>query len=165
MTTTIDNKIVEMAFQNSGFEKNVTTSISTLDKLKRALNLGDAAKSFDGITEGAKRVDMGPIGNGIGAIASKFSALGIIGITTLVNLTNSAIEAGKRIANALIIDPIRTGFSEFELKMGSIQTIMAGTGESLETVNKKLDQLNEYSDKTIYSFADMTTNIGKFTNA
>lgn len=66
---------------------------------------------------------------------------------------------------AFTIDPIKSGFDEYELKMGSIQTIMASTGESLDVVNQKLDELNTYSDRTIYSFADMTENIGKFTNA
>ena len=95
----------------------------------------------------------------------KFSALEVMAVTALTNITNSAINAGKRIVSALTIEPISEGFREYELKMGSIQTIMAGTGESLETVNKYLDELNTYADRTIYSFADMTSNIGKFTNA
>ena len=86
-------------------------------------------------------------------------------MTTLANITNSAVNAGKRMLAAFTIDPIRTGFNEYELKMGSIQTIVASTGESLDVVNQKLDALNTYSDKTIYSFSDMTQNIGKFTNA
>lgn len=67
--------------------------------------------------------------------------------------------------HSLTIEPVSQGFNEYELKMGSIQTIMASTGASLEEVNGYLADLNEYSDKTIYSFADMTQNIGKFTNA
>src|SRR5574339_215568 len=121
MTTTIDNKVVEMAFQNSDFEKNVSTSLGTLDKLKKSLNFGDASKRFDQINDSARRVNMNPIADGISNIASRFSALGIIGITTLVNLTNSALEAGKKIVNALVIDPIRTGLNEYETKLNSVQ--------------------------------------------
>ena len=99
------------------------------------------------------------------SVASKFSTLGIIGVTALQNITNSAINAGKRILESLTIAPIRQGLEEYELKMGSVQTIMASTGESLDTVNKYLEELNKYADKTIYSFSDMTSNIGKFTNA
>src|SRR5574339_126296 len=125
MTTVIDHKIVEMAFQNSEFEKNVGTSLSTLDKLKRALNFDHAGKSFDNITASAQRVSMNPITEGVNALANRFSAMGIIGVGVLLNLTNSAIEAGKRIAKALVIDPIKTGLNEYETKLNSVQTILA----------------------------------------
>jgi hypothetical protein len=108
---------------------------------------------------------MSGLGSAVEVVSSKFSALGVMAVTALVNITNSAINAGKQLLHSLTIAPITQGFQEYELKMGSVQTIMASTGESLETVNKYLQELNEYSDKTIYSFSDMTTNIGKFTNA
>ena len=86
-------------------------------------------------------------------------------MTVIQNLTNSIVNMGKEMVKAITVDPLKQGFEEYELKLGSIQTIMAGTGESLETVNSYLNELNTYADRTIYSFADMTTNIGKFTNA
>lgn len=146
MSEEIDRRVVEMQFRNEDFERNATRTMSTLDKLKVALR-------FDGASQG------------IEAVAAKFSALQVVGTTALVNLTNTAIDTGKKIVNALAIEPITRGFSEYELKMNSVRTIISSTGESIETVNKYLDELNEYSDKTIYSFADMTQNIGKFTNA
>lgn len=168
MTTTIDNKIVEMAFQNSQFEKNVGTSLSTIDRLKKALNFDHAGKSFDGITASAQRVNMNPIAEGVNSLANRFSAMGIVGIGVLLNLTNSAIEAGKRIARALVIDPIKTGLNEYETKLNSVQTILANTqkeGSTLETVTAALNDLNAYSDKTIYNFQQMARNIGTFTAA
>jgi tape measure domain-containing protein len=168
MTQSIDKRIVEMAFENSRFEQNVGTSLSSIDKLKKALNFGNAGKSFDGITESAKRVNLNPISDGVSAIANRFSALGIVGIGVLLNLTNSAIEAGKRIVNALVIDPIKTGLNEYETKLNSVQTILANTqkeGTNLETVTNALNDLNNYSDKTIYNFQQMARNIGTFTAA
>lgn len=165
MSTTIDQRVVEMQFDNKHFEQNVKTSMSTLDKLKQSLNLTGAAKGFDNVSAAAKKVDMAGLSNGVETVRQRFSALEVMGVTALANITNSAVNAGKRMLSALTIDPIRTGFSEYELKMDSIKTIMASTGESVETVNKYLNELNEYSDQTIYSFADMTQNIGKFTNA
>ena len=165
MSKVVDQRVVEMQFDNRHFEQNVQTTMSTLDKLKQKLNLGGAAKGLDEVNSAAKRIDMSGLGRGVEAVSAKFSALQVMGVTTLANITNSAVNAGKRIASALTIEPVRTGFSEYELKMGSIQTIMAGTGESLETVNQYLNELNEYSDQTIYSFSDMTQNIAKFTNA
>ena len=146
MSDEIDRRVVEMQFRNEDFERNADKTISTLDKLKIALHLEGAA-------------------SGVEAVAAKFSALQVVGVTALANITNSAVDAGKKIVNALAIEPITSGFSEYELKMNSMRTIMASTGESIETVNKYLEELNEYSDKTIYSYSDMMQNIGKFTNA
>lgn len=146
MSDEIDRRVVEMQFRNEDFERNADKTISTLDKLKIALHLEGAA-------------------SGVEAVAAKFSALQVVGVTALANITNSAVDTGKKIVNALAIEPITSGFSEYELKMNSMRTIMASTGESIETVNKYLEELNEYSDKTIYSYSDMMQNIGKFTNA
>lgn len=165
MSTTIDQKVVEMRFDNSQFEKNVATTTNSLEKLKNSLNMDGASKGLEQVENTARRFDMSPMSNAVETVRTKFSALEIMGVTALANITNSAVNAGKRIVSALTIDPISTGFNEYELKMGSIQTMMAATGEDLDTVNKYLNELNEYSDKTIYSFSDMTQNIGKFTNA
>lgn len=165
MSTTIDEKVVEMRFDNKQFEANVNTSISTIDKLKQSLDLDGAGKGLEGINDAAKKCDMSTLEKSVESVKVKFSALEVMAITALSNITNSALNAGKRLASTFTVEPISTGFNEYELKMGSIQTIMAGTGESLDRVNQKLDELNTYSDKTIYSFADMTQNIGKFTNA
>ena len=165
MSKTIDEKVVEMRFDNKQFESNVSQSMSTLDKLKRSLNLTDAAKGLEGVSSAAKSIDMSSLSDGVHTVGLKFNALYTMADQALRNITNSAMYYGKRIVSALTIDPIKTGFSEYELKMGSVQTIMASTGESLETVNDYLGELNTYADKTIYSFSDMTSNIGKFTNA
>lgn len=165
MSRTIDSKVVEMKFDNSQFEANVKTSISTLDKLKQGLNLDGATKGIENVEAASRNANLSGLNKAVETVHAKFSAFEIMAVTALANITNSAVNAGKRIISALTIDPVTTGYNEYELKMGSIQTIMASTGESLETVNKYLAELNEYSDKTIYSFSDMTSNIGKFTNA
>lgn len=165
MSRTIDQQVVEMQFDNSHFERNVKQSMSTIDRFKQSLNLTGASKGLENINAAAKQNNFGILGQSVDAVKVKFSAMQIAGITALTNITNSAVNAGKRIVSALTIDPVKTGFNEYELKMGAIQTIMSSTGESLETVTKYLNELNEYSDRTIYSFSDMTQNIGKFTNA
>jgi hypothetical protein len=165
MSTTIDQKVVEMRFDNKNFENNVSTTMSTLDKLKQKLNFTGASKGLEDVSASAKKVDMSGLASGVETVRMKFSALEVMGVTALANITNSAVNAGKRILSALTIKPVTTGFNEYELKMNSIQTIMASTGEDLQTVNRYLEELNKYSDETIYSFSDMTQNIGKFTNA
>ena len=165
MSTTIDQRVVEMRFDNKQFEQNVSTTMSTLEKLKAKLNLTGASKGLENVSAAAKNFHMGGMASAVDTVTSRFSALDVMGVTALANLTNSAVNAGKKIVNALTVEPVSTGYKEYELKLDSIKTIMASTGESVETVNKYLEELNTYSDQTIYSFSDMTQNIGKFTNA
>ena len=168
MSTTIDNRVVEMQFNNERFERNVRTSMSTLEKLKQSLNLTGAAKGFENIDAASKRMNFSGLGSAVETIHSKFSALEVMGITALANITNSAVNAGKRIASALTIKPITTGFQEYETQINAVQTILANTeskGTTLNDVNGALDTLNEYADKTIYNFTEMTRNIGTFTAA
>lgn len=161
----VDKRVVEMQFKNDQFEQGAKESIQTLDKLKKSLDLKGASEGLKNIDKSVKGVSLESLSASVDQISDRFSALGIVGMTVLQNITNSAINAGKQLLASLTIEPINQGFGEYELKMGSIQTIMAGTGEDLQTVNKYLDELNTYADKTIYSFSDMTANIGKFTNA
>lgn len=168
MSRTIDERIVEMRFDNRQFEQNVQTSLSTLDKLKRGLDLDNAAKSLDGLGDAAKRCDMSVLGKSVGTVQAKFSAFQVVAMTTLSNITNWAVNTGKRLVSALIIDPIKTGFQEYETQIGAVQTILANTqheGTNLQQVNRALDELNAYADKTIYNFTEMTRNIGTFTAA
>ena len=165
MSKTIDQRVVEMRFDNKQFESNVKTSLSTLDRLKQSLRLDGAAKGFEEIDSAARKLDMSGLGSAVESVKSRFSALEVMAVTALANITNSVINTGKQMLESLTIKPIKQGFDEYELKMGSIQTIMMSTGASLEEVNGYLNELNTYADRTIYSFADMTSNIGKFTNA
>ncbi len=165
MSRTVDQRVVEMRFDNKQFESNVKTSMSTLEKLKKSLHLEGAAKGLENVGSAAKKIDLSGVSGAVETVQARFSGLQVVAMTALANITNSAINAGKQLVSAFTIEPVTTGFQEYELKMGSVQTIMASTGASLEEVNGYLDELNTYSDKTIYSFADMTNNIGKFTNA
>lgn len=165
MSKTIDERVVEMRFDNKQFESNVQTSLSTIEKLKKSLDMDGATKGLESIDSAAKKVDMSGLGSAVETVKTRFSALEVMAVTALANITNSVVNTGKQMLHSLTIEPISQGFEEYELKMGSIQTIMMSTGASLEEVNKYLQELNTYSDKTIYSFQDMTSNIGKFTNA
>ncbi len=165
MSSTIDKRVVEMRFDNEQFESRTKTTLGTLEKLKNALTFSHASDGLDKLQGAVKGFTFNPLAAGVDAVQVKFSALEAAAFTALQNIVNRAVNAGIQVAKSLSVDQITAGFGEYELKMGSIQTIMASTGEDLETVNGYLDELNHYADKTIYSFSDMTSNIGKFTNA
>lgn len=168
MSKVVDERVVEMRFDNSQFEKNVSTSMSTLEKFKQKLNFRGVSKGFEEVGAAAQKVDMRGLGAGVDSVSAKFSALQIMGTTALVNITNSAVNAGKRMVKALTLDPVMSGFQEYETQMNAVQTILANTqskGSTLDDVNKALDELNHYADLTIYNFTEMTRNIGTFTAA
>ena len=132
MSKTIDQRVVEMWFDNKQFESNVKTSLSTLDRLKQSLRLDGAAKGFEEIDSAARKLDMSGLGSAVESVKSRFSALEVMAVTALANITNSVINTGKQMLESLTIEPIKQGFDEYEQKMGSIQTIMMSTGASLE---------------------------------
>ena len=168
MSTTIDERVVEMRFDNKNFENNVSTTMSSLDKLKQKLNLSGASKGLENINTAARKVDLSSVSNSAETVGLKFNAMYTIADQALRNITNSAMMYGKRIVSALTIDPIKTGFSEYETQINAVQTILANTkskGTTMDDVNQALDTLNAYADKTIYNFTEMTRNIGTFTAA
>lgn len=165
MSNSIDSKVVEMKFDNRDFETNVKNTMSTLDKLKDKLKFKGAEAGLTSIQKVSDKIDFSGVSNGLDIASVKFSAFQVAGITAISNITNSLLGLGKNIVNTFAIEPRIQGFNEYELKMGSVQNIMNATGASVEEVGRYLNELNNYADKTIYSFSDMTANIGKFTNA
>jgi tape measure domain-containing protein len=157
-----------MKFDNKDFEAGVKQTLNSLSNLKKGLTMEGATKGLHDVAAAAKNFTFDHITAGIEGVSNRFRALSIVGITALQNITNQAIFAGQNLVKSLTIDPIKTGLSEYETNLNSIQTILANTAwqkTGLNDVNKALGELNEYSDQTIYNFAEMARNIGTFTAA
>ena len=165
--TTVDNRVVQMGFDNQQFERGVTQSISSLANLKKGLELNESAKSLTNLGTVAKGFSIANIGEGVQNISSKFSIMGAIGFTAIQNITNAVIDLGKRLVTvALGIDNIKGGFSEYEQGLSAFQTILANTksaGATIQDVNKAMADLNVYANQTVYSYGDMTKAAGLFT--
>lgn len=157
MSRTIDERVVEMKFDNKQFETNVRTSMSTLEKLKDSLNMRGAAKSFEELDKASKKVDMTGLGSAVESVRLKFSALQVVAITALQNITNSAISAGERLVRALSIDQVSAGWNKLTKKTSSVQTLVNSTGKTVDEINSYLEKLMWYSDETSYGFTDMTS--------
>lgn len=166
--SSIDERVVEMQFRNDQFEQGVKKSLISLENLKKGLNLDKSSKSLSNLESTAKNFSMKNLASDVASISDRFSTMGIIGMTALQNITNSAIATGKTLVSALTIDPVKSGFQEYETQINSVQTILANTeskGTTIDQVNAALDELNHYADMTIYNFTEMTRNIGTFTAA
>lgn len=162
MSKEIDTKVVEMQFDNRNFEENVQTSLSTLDKLKNALNFKGAEKAFDSLDRAATDVDLSPISRATEQIGLKFNAMEVAAVTALANITNSAMNTGKQLLASLTVDNISAGWDKFGNKTTSVGTLIS-QGYDMDTVTKQLERLNWYTDETSYNFTDMVSNIAKFT--
>jgi tape measure domain-containing protein len=166
--SSIDQRVVEMQFDNKAFGSGVNKTIGDLNNLKSGLKLEGAAKGIEEAAAAAGRFSLDGMKNSISSLMGGFSALQVTAITALSNITNKAVNAGLQLAKSMTIAPISAGFHEYELMMGSTQTILANTaryGTKLPEVQKNLNELNTYADQTIYDFGQMTQNIGLFTNA
>lgn len=161
----IDNRIVEMQFNNAQFEQGVNQSLGTLDKLKSALKLDNASKGFDNINSAVNKLDFSGLSSAVMSVSLKFSVLELAAMQALTKIISGAVDAGFKFAKSLSVDQVIAGWNKFADKAQSVNTIMAATEESVEVVGAQLDKLNRYTDETSASFTDMTSNIGKFTNA
>jgi tape measure domain-containing protein len=165
MSNNIEDQIVSMQFDNKQFESGVATSLGTIDKLKGSLAFPDAGKGLDSVNAAARGFNLGPMSGALDGVSKKWLAMTTVAVTAISNITNKVIDAGLQLGKSLAIDPITQGFKEYETNLNSVQTIMSNTGADVNTVNKYLNNLNHYSDKTIYNFGEMAKNIGTFTAA
>lgn len=167
--SSIDERIVRMKFDNAQFGTGVSSTLKMLDQLKSALKLDGASQGLNEVSAAAGRFSTAGAQGQVSSLAAKFTALQVAAITALSNIVNKAVDAGASLAKSLTIDPIMSGFQEYETNLNSIQTILANTGlkgaEGLNKVNAALSQLNTYADQTIYNFSEMARNIGTFTAA
>ena len=166
--SSVDERIVEMRFDNQQFESGVQKSLRTLDQLKSGLNLEKSAKSLETFQASANAFDLSGIASGVDAVSNRVSALGIVGDQVIRYLTNQFLQLGEaaaRTIKSLTSDQIGVGFSKYEQKIQSVQTIMNATGKSVDEVNARIDKLNWFTDETSYSLTDMIDNISKFTSS
>jgi tape measure domain-containing protein len=165
----IEERVVRMKFDNAQFGAGVSSTIKQLSQLQSALKLDGATQGLDQVEKTASRFSLQGMKNQISGVLGQFSALQVAAITALSNIVNKAVTAGLQLAKSLTIEPVLSGFREYETNLGSIQTILANTGlkgaAGLAKVNATLSELNHYSDQTIYNFSEMAKNIGTFTAA
>jgi tape measure domain-containing protein len=164
----IDERVVQMTFDNKQFETGVKETMTSLDALNKSLKLEGATKGLADVSAAAGRFSLSGIGAGVDLIASKFKSLGTIGVAALANITSQAVIAGERMLKSLTLDNLKNGLDVYETKINAIQTILANTaseGTKLPQVTAALQELNKYANLTVFSFGDMAKNIGTFTAA
>jgi tape measure domain-containing protein len=166
--SSIDERVVEMKFDNKQFEAGVKQTMGSLDALNKSLKLEGATKGLTDVAAASKTVQLGHLEAGANAVAERFKAMSVIAVTALATIAHQAVFAGEQLVKSLTVAPLKSGLEEYETNLNSIQTILSNTqwqNTGLKDVTDALDILNLYSDQTIYNFAEMARNIGTFTAA
>mgnify|MGYP000344278992 CR=1 FL=1 len=163
--STIDNRVVQMEFENKNFERNAKESMKTLEKLDKSLELKNGTKSFKDVEEAAKACDFKPLMEAVDGVKVQFTALGAVTNRVMQRITDSVLDTGKKMLKSLTIDPIMSGYTKYEEKTASVQTLLNSTGLSLDEVNGYLSKLMWFSDETSYSFTQMTSALATMTSA
>lgn len=163
MSQEVDERVVEMRFDNAQFEKNVHQTMQSLEKLNDSLRLDGAEKGFEKIGDASAKVDFDEMQGALDDLSGKFSAVEVMGVAALSHITRQAIDTGERLVKSLSLDQVTSGWSKYAQKTASVQTIMNTTGKSIAKVNGYLSKLMWFSDETSYSFTDMTQSLGQLT--
>lgn len=165
MSREVDQRVVELQFNNTNFEKNTKKSMDSIDRMMEKLQFKGAEKGFEKLDAAAEKVDFATMNRSLDTLQQKFSALDIMAATVLVNITNKAMNAGERLVKSLSLDQITSGWNKYAEKTSNVQTIMNATGKSIDQVNGYLNKLMWYSDETSYSFSEMTSALSQMTAA
>lgn len=163
MSQEVDERVVEMRFDNAQFEKNVHQTMQSLEKLNDSLRLDGAEKGFEKIGDASAKVDFDEMQGALDDLSGKFSAVEVMGVAALSHITRQAIDTGERLVKSLSLDQVTSGWNKYAQKTASVQTIMNATGKSIAKVNGYLSKLMWFSDETSYSFTDMTQSLGQLT--
>lgn len=163
MSQEVDERVVEMRFDNAQFEKNVHQTMQSLEKLNDSLRLDGAEKGFEKIGDASAKVDFDEMQGALDDLSGKFSAVEVMGVAALSHITRQAIDTGERLVKSLSLNQVTSGWSKYAQKTASVQTIMNATGKSIAKVNGYLSKLMWFSDETSYSFTDMTQSLGQLT--
>lgn len=163
MSQEVDERVVEMRFDNAQFEKNVHQTMQSLEKLNDSLRLDGAEKGFEKISDASAKVDFDEMQGALDDLSGKFSAVEVMGVAALSHITRQAVDTGERLVKSLSLDQVTSGWNKYAQKTASVQTIMNATGKSIAKVNGYLEKLMWFSDETSYSFTDMTQSLGQLT--
>lgn len=165
MSQEVDERVVEMRFDNAQFEKNVRQTMQSLEKLHDSLQLDGAEKGFEKISDASAKVDFDEMQGALETLNSRFSAVEVMSVSALMHITNQAIDTGEKLVKSLSLDQVTSGWNKYAQKTASVQTIMNATGKSITKVNSYLDKLMWFSDETSYGFTDMTSALSTLTAA
>lgn len=174
MATEVDERVVEMRFDNEQFEAGIAQSTKSLEALDKTLEMDGSTEGMTALQKVFSKFDISGASDQVNGFAQSFSALDVIAMGALERIGMKITDFSTNILKKLTIEPITNAFNsswgKFEEKTRSVQSILSatlwendGAGLGIEDVNAELEKLMLFTDETSYNFVDMTSNIAKFT--
>ena len=167
MAGNVDNRVVQMSFENRQFERNIARSKKSLDELKKSMNFDETSKGLDKFSQGLNKLSFSSLETNIQKLTDKFTGLGTASELIISQVRRHIESAAAKLSgfiDSMTTAQVSAGMSKYEMLNKSVQTIKAATGRDEADVYRVLERLNQYTDQTSYNFSDMAQNIGKFTS-
>lgn len=172
MSKTIEQKVVEMRFDNSNFEKNVSQSMDSLNRLKATIDKTSSGNAFSGLSKALDNINIGSVTTAIQTVTEKFSVWEQVAIGAARNIGAALSNYVVKGLNNMVFKNVSAGWDKYAQKTEAVQTIMAsisdqdfGNVDKMEYVEGLLEKMNWFTDETSYHLTDMISSIGKFTSA
>lgn len=140
MSQTVDNRIVEMEFDNAEFERGISTSIASLERLKESLNFEGAVKGFDALAnfETSGKEGFGNLKKGAEKVQASFSGMQIVGYTAIQELTKGVMGLGLKFLDFVTgpLAQMEAGGKKRALNIEQARFQMQGLGLDVEVAMK-----------------------------
>ena len=163
--SSVDERVVDMRFNNGEFEKNIKESMKSLEDLKKALDLDKHTESLNNLDKAVSSMNFDSLAKSVDSIADKFTLLGRIGVQAMDDIARKVVGTAENIAKSLTIDQVFAGKGKYEQKTEAVQAMKAATGLDIGAIEEVMDQLVDYTDWTSFDFIQMTKTIGQFVNS
>ena len=137
MSSSVDERIVKLGFDNGKFEKGVSQSMSTLDKLEEKLKFKHADEGTKNLQRAFDGFDFSVMSRGIESLERRFSTMGIAGMNVVNKITDSIIGAAKKIESATI-GQIKAGGWSRAMNLANAQFQIEGLGEDWNEMQKAI---------------------------
>lgn len=161
MATTIDERVVEMRFDNKQFEEGTKTTLLSLEKLKQALHLDGATKGLEKVDKAANDVNLARIADGVDELSKRFSTLGIVGMQVIQNITNSLMNTlGKGIN--FVQDAIVSGGIKRAMNIENARFQLQALLQDEIRVQAIMDNANESVTGTAYAYDEAAKAASQF---
>lgn len=151
MSKKVDERVVEMRFENGQFEKGVAQSTESLNKLKKSLNLEGAAKGLENVNSTAKNTSgIESLAASLEKVEHRFSTMGIVGMRVIENLTDSAMRFAKKTVG-FVTNGIINGGKRRAMNLENANFQLQGLLKNEEAVAAVMQNVSDAVDGTAYS--------------
>ncbi|MBP5597062.1 MAG: hypothetical protein J6Y02_16885, partial [Pseudobutyrivibrio sp.] len=138
MPNSVDNRVVEMRFDNKQFEKNIHQSMQSLQKLDKTLDMTDSTKKFKKFENTVNNADFSKMEKSLQFIEYRLSALGMTSAKVINTITDKIGGGISKLYN-MSFGQIKSGGMARALKLEHANFMLDGILKDAEKVKDIMD--------------------------